>query len=115
MTDEWFSNNPANSVSHSSELHVSCGWSTADGYVGLVASETALGTKADLWVETADNFLYGSGSASLSRSAFDATVTSLFSPLLAGRTVVLLPEARELDELAALIASGEPLRPPGRP
>ena len=73
MTDEWFSNNPAKSVSHSSELHVSCGWSTEDGFVGLVASETALGTKADLWVETADNFLYGSGSVSLSRSAFDAT------------------------------------------
>jgi len=72
MTDKWFSNNPAKSVSHSSELHVSCGWSTEDGYVGLVASETALGTKADLWLETADSFLYGSGSASLNRSAFEA-------------------------------------------
>ena len=28
---------------------------------------------ADLWVETADDFLYGSGSVSLSRSAFEAT------------------------------------------
>ena len=73
MTDEWFNNNPANSVSHSSELQLSCSWSTEDGYVGLIASETALGTKADLWVETADDFLYGSGSVSLSRSAFEAT------------------------------------------
>lgn len=73
MTDEWFNNNPANSVSHSSELLLSCSWSTEDAFVGLIASETALGTKADLWVETADNYVYGSGSVSLSRSAFEAT------------------------------------------
>ena len=73
MTDEWFNNNPANSVSHSSELQLSCGWSTEDGYVGLFASETDFGTRADLWVETGDNFLYGGGSVSLSRSTFDAT------------------------------------------
>jgi hypothetical protein len=72
-TDEWFNNNPANSVSRASELQVSCVWSTKDGSVGLVASETAIGTKADLWVETTDNFIFGSGSVSLSRSAFEAT------------------------------------------
>lgn len=73
MTDEWFNNNPANSVSHSSELQLSCSWATEHGFVGLIASETALGTKADLWVETADDFFYGSGSVGLSRSAFEAT------------------------------------------
>ena len=73
QTSDWFSNNPTSSVSHSNELTVTCGWSTDDGNVGLYASRTALGTKADLWVETADTFLYGSGSVSLSRSAFNAT------------------------------------------
>ena len=34
--------------------------------------------------------------------AFDATVTSLFSPLLAGARVVLLPEEDTMEELAAL-------------
>ncbi len=38
--------------------------------------------------------------------AFDATVTSLFLPLIAGRRVFLLPEEGELEALAELLASG---------
>jgi amino acid adenylation domain-containing protein/non-ribosomal peptide synthase protein (TIGR01720 family) len=63
------------------------------------------------WCVEAYDVARGTGAVVSTSIAFDATVTSLFSPLLAGRTVVLLPEAREIDELAALIASGEPLGP----
>ena len=63
----WFSNNPAKSVSHSTELRLSCCWETDDGYVALFALNGEFGTEADLWVRDADGFLYGAGIATLSR------------------------------------------------
>ncbi|APR75501.1 Malonyl CoA-acyl carrier protein transacylase [Minicystis rosea] len=47
----------------------------------------------------------GSGSPVHSSIGFDLTVTSLFTPLLAGRTAVLLPAPSEVDALARLLAS----------
>jgi amino acid adenylation domain-containing protein/non-ribosomal peptide synthase protein (TIGR01720 family) len=41
--------------------------------------------------------------------AFDATITSLYLPLLAGQRVILLPEDRQIDALAKLLASGTDL------
>ena len=48
----------------------------------------------------------GSGAPVHSSPAFDLTVTSLLAPLLAGRTVTLLPEG--VEGLAAALAGGEP-------
>src|SRR5262249_45558792 len=42
----------------------------------------------------------GSGAAVLTPLAFDATVTSLFLPLLSGKLVRLLPQDRQLEVLA---------------
>src|SRR5262249_39885482 len=44
----------------------------------------------------------GDGAPVLGSMGFDATVTSLFAPLLAGRQVVLLAEGGELEALASL-------------
>jgi len=46
---------------------------------------------------------YGTAVPVSSPLAFDATVTSLYFPLLTGRSVVLLPDGRELDGLEQLI------------
>ena len=53
----------------------------------------------------------GAGAVVSTSVAFDATVTSLFSPLLVGRAVVMVPEDGEIEALAAIVASGEPLGP----
>jgi amino acid adenylation domain-containing protein len=47
----------------------------------------------------------GSGAPVNSALGFDATITSLFSPLLAGRTVVLLSDGHELDALSTVLRS----------
>jgi amino acid adenylation domain-containing protein len=49
----------------------------------------------------------GTGSLVTSSLAFDATITSLFSPLLVGGKVVLLPEHDEIRALATALRSGE--------
>ncbi len=41
--------------------------------------------------------------------AFDATVTSLYLPLIAGRPIILLPEQGQIEALAELLASGREL------
>jgi amino acid adenylation domain-containing protein len=41
--------------------------------------------------------------------AFDATVTSLYLPLISGRRVILLPRERQIEALARLIESGDEL------
>ncbi|MDJ0658845.1 MAG: amino acid adenylation domain-containing protein [Crocosphaera sp.] len=41
----------------------------------------------------------GNGSSVQSSIGFDATITSLYSPLLTGKTVTLLPEKDEIEEL----------------
>lgn len=51
---------------------------------------------------------YGSADAIVSSSlAFDATVTSLFTPLLCGRAIRMLPERQEIDGMLALLRRGE--------
>jgi amino acid adenylation domain-containing protein len=45
----------------------------------------------------------GSGAPVQSSISFDATITSIFSPLLVGQKVVLLPEKQEIEALVALL------------
>jgi amino acid adenylation domain-containing protein len=52
------------------------------------------------WCVEAYRVREGCGAPVSSSIAFDATVTSLFAPLAAGRKVVLLPEDRPLEALA---------------
>ncbi|NJM22257.1 MAG: amino acid adenylation domain-containing protein [Richelia sp. SM1_7_0] len=58
------------------------------------------------WCTKAYNVAAGEGSTVNSSIAFDATITSLFSPLLVGRKVVLLPEVNEIEELKQALCSG---------
>ncbi|MBD2771550.1 non-ribosomal peptide synthetase [Iningainema tapete] len=58
------------------------------------------------WCTKAYNVATGDGSTVNSSIAFDATILSLFSPLLVGRKVVLLPEEGEMEELKAALCSG---------
>src|SRR5215471_6124436 len=51
----------------------------------------------------------GSGSPVNTPLVFDATVTSLLLPLLAGKKVILLPESRQIEALAEQLVSGEEL------
>ncbi len=48
----------------------------------------------------------GDGSLVHSPLAFDATVTGIFPPLLVGRTVTLLPESADIEELARSLSRG---------
>ncbi|WP_338247660.1 amino acid adenylation domain-containing protein [Dictyobacter halimunensis] len=48
----------------------------------------------------------GSGAPVHSSLAFDLTVTSLFLPLLSGRGVTLVPEAQNIEALAAVMKQG---------
>ncbi|MBD2726429.1 amino acid adenylation domain-containing protein [Nostoc sp. FACHB-892] len=47
----------------------------------------------------------GSGAPVNSSIGFDATITSLFSPLLVGKQVLLLPEQAEIDALKSVLCS----------
>ncbi len=58
------------------------------------------------WCTKAYNVAAGVGSIVNSSIAFDATITSLFSPLLVGRKVVLLPDEGEIEALKAALCSG---------
>ncbi|BAZ22951.1 amino acid adenylation domain-containing protein [Kalymmatonema gypsitolerans NIES-4073] len=58
------------------------------------------------WCTKAYNVADGEGSTVNSSIGFDATITSLFSPLLVGRKVVLLPEKGEIEALKAALCSG---------
>ncbi|MEA5574016.1 amino acid adenylation domain-containing protein [Calothrix sp. UHCC 0171] len=58
------------------------------------------------WCTKAYNVAAGEGSTVNSSIGFDATITSLFSPLLIGRKVVLLPEENEIEELKQALCSG---------
>jgi amino acid adenylation domain-containing protein len=55
------------------------------------------------WCLDAYQVRKGCGAPVNTAFGFDATVTSLFSPLLAGGRVVLLPEEQTIEELAALL------------
>jgi amino acid adenylation domain-containing protein len=48
----------------------------------------------------------GQGAPINTSFGFDATITSLYVPLVSGKRVILLPEDRQLEALADLLASG---------
>ncbi|HEX6642970.1 MAG TPA: amino acid adenylation domain-containing protein, partial [Thermoanaerobaculia bacterium] len=51
----------------------------------------------------------GEGAPINTAIGFDATVTSLYLPLISGRPIILLPEDRQLEALAELLNSGADL------
>ena len=51
----------------------------------------------------------GAGAPLNTPFAFDATVTSLYLPLLTGQSVILLPEAQQIERLADLLGTGRPV------
>ncbi|RCJ30651.1 non-ribosomal peptide synthetase [Nostoc punctiforme NIES-2108] len=57
------------------------------------------------WCTNAYKLAQGYGAPVQSSIGFDATITSLFSPLLVGQRVVLLPEKEEIEALSALLQS----------
>jgi amino acid adenylation domain-containing protein len=59
------------------------------------------------WCIQAYDVASGEGAPVHSAIGFDATITSLFSPLLVGKQVTLIPEDEEIDQLAAVLSSGE--------
>ena len=59
------------------------------------------------WCQHAYPLDEGSGALVHSTIAFDATITGLFAPLLAGRTVSLLPEAIDIDDLGLALHGGD--------
>ena len=58
------------------------------------------------WVIEAYHVSEGEGSTVNSSLSFDATITSLFSPLLVGKRVLLLPEESEIEALKTALCSG---------
>ncbi|NJM71691.1 MAG: amino acid adenylation domain-containing protein, partial [Scytonema sp. RU_4_4] len=58
------------------------------------------------WCTKAYNVATGVGSTVNSSIGFDATITSLFSPLLVGSKVVILPEEGEIEALKTALCSG---------
>ena len=60
-----------------------------------------------LWALAAYSVPSGSGSPVHSSISFDATITAWFTPLLAGRTVTLVPGGTEIDDLNVLLRSGQ--------
>lgn len=60
------------------------------------------------WAIQAYEVAAGSGAPVNTSIGFDATITSLFTPLLVGKTVFLLPEEDELEALGRALQSGEP-------
>ncbi|BAY23194.1 amino acid adenylation [Calothrix sp. NIES-2100] len=59
------------------------------------------------WCTNAYEIAQGYGAPVQSSIGFDATITSLFSPLLVGKRVVLLPEKEEIEALSALLQSDQ--------
>jgi non-ribosomal peptide synthetase component F len=57
------------------------------------------------WCTKAYAVAEGCGAPVNSSIGFDATITSLFSPLLVGQKVVLLPEEQEIESLSAVLRS----------
>jgi amino acid adenylation domain-containing protein len=69
---------------------------------GAVITRSGLGNYL-AWCLEAYQVAKGCGAPVNTAFGFDATVTSLFSPLLAGGRVVLLPQENTVEELAALL------------
>ncbi len=59
-----------------------------------------------VWAIRTYGIAEGSGAPVHSPVSFDLTVTSLLGTLAAGRTVVMIPEGREIDDLAAAMQKG---------
>jgi surfactin family lipopeptide synthetase A len=59
------------------------------------------------WCTKAYAVAGGSGAPVHSPLGFDLTITSLFSPLLAGQSVVLLPEEQGIEALGTLLRTGD--------
>jgi amino acid adenylation domain-containing protein/non-ribosomal peptide synthase protein (TIGR01720 family) len=57
------------------------------------------------WCTKAYAVSEGQGSAVHSSIAFDLTITSLFAPLVVGRSVALIPEEQEIEALAAALST----------
>jgi amino acid adenylation domain-containing protein len=57
------------------------------------------------WCTQAYAVAEGCGAPVQSSIAFDATITSLYAPLLVGQRVVLLPEKEEIEALSATLSS----------
>jgi hypothetical protein len=68
-----FSNSPASSVDRFSELQLSCGWETADGFVSLFASNGDFGGFADLFVSDTSGDYFGFSEGTLTDESFSAT------------------------------------------
>ncbi len=72
---------------------------------GVMVSHAALRSYL-LWAAETYAVAEGQGAPLHSPVGFDLTVTSLFAPLLAGRTVTLLPEAPGTEALEAALLEG---------
>jgi len=59
------------------------------------------------WCQTAYPMDQGRGSAVHTPIGFDLTITSLFPPLLAGRSAVLIPEDSTLEALSVALQTGD--------
>lgn len=57
------------------------------------------------WATLAYNVAQGNGSPVQSSVGFDATITSLYAPLIVGKTVTLVPEEQEIETLSSLLNS----------
>ncbi|MGD1912592.1 MAG: amino acid adenylation domain-containing protein [Rivularia sp. (in: cyanobacteria)] len=57
------------------------------------------------WATQAYNVAQGNGSPVQSSISFDATITSIYTPLIVGKTVTLIPEEQEIEALSSLLNS----------
>ncbi len=58
-----------------------------------------------IWATQAYNVAQGNGSPVQSSISFDATITSIYTPLIVGKTVTLVPEEQEIEALSSLLNS----------
>ncbi|MEO1431045.1 MAG: amino acid adenylation domain-containing protein [Cyanobacteria bacterium J06633_8] len=58
-----------------------------------------------IWATQAYNVAQGNGSPVQSSISFDATITSIYTPLIVGKTVSLIPEEQEIEALSSLLNS----------
>ncbi len=75
---------------------------------GVVVAHGELSLYLD-WASERYQAQLGQGAPLNTAIAFDATLTSLYLPLLCGRPLWLLPEEREIEALAELLLSGAEL------
>jgi hypothetical protein len=77
----YFTTNPSAFIQRFENINLSCSWSTADGPVDLFANGDAFGAFSDLFVVDASGDYAGfTEAASLSDTAFDATIELFLQP-----------------------------------